>query len=75
MTVATHVTLQTTDGRIVDGISYSAAGISTNLPAMVALMPGQMAMGIFHVRGPRGWEYIPASQVSSILRASMGAQT
>jgi len=76
--VSTLVRIQTTDGRIISGINYTldATSITGASPAqLAAVMQGGMDMGVYHIRTPNGWEYIPASQIASVLSAQTGAPT
>lgn len=75
--MSTSVILQTKDGRIFQGINYTVN--SSNLPtdptALASNMQGGMAYGVYHIQGPMGWQYIPASQLAAVLHVSAGAQT
>jgi hypothetical protein len=65
--MSTIVTIQTTDGRTIHGISYTVnATIPTNPTALAAGMPGGPQQGVYHIQTARGWEYIPAGQIVSV---------
>lgn len=74
--MSTTVWLQTTDGRLVQGINYSvdAATLPTDPATMAAGMQGGMTAGVYHLRTPLGWVYVPASQINAV-QASAGAPT
>jgi hypothetical protein len=75
--MSTSVTLQTKDGRIVQGINYTvnATTLPSDPAALGAAMQGGVAYGMYRIHGPLGWEYIPASEIQSVLHISAGAQT
>jgi hypothetical protein len=66
--MSTLVTLRTTDGRIIQGISFSvtAANLPSSVTALAAGMPGGLNQGVYHIRTSHGWEYIPANQIVSV---------
>ena len=74
--MSTLVWLQTRDGRTVQGINYSvnAATLPSDPATLAAGMQGGMTAGVYHLRGPNGWLYIPASQIIG-LTAIGGAPT
>lgn len=75
--MSTLVTLRTVDGRIIHGINYTlgATTIPSSVPALTAAMPGGPTMGAYHIHTPYGWEYIPASQIGTVLQVNGGAPT
>jgi len=75
--MSTNVSIQTHDGRIISGINYTinATNIPRNPVILAGAMQGGMAMGVYHIRTPAGWEYIPASQINAVLDVSPGAPT
>jgi hypothetical protein len=74
--MSTLVTIQTTDGRIINGINYTlnpaTLPINPNPAALTASMPGGLTMGTYHIKTPNGWEYIPASQIAAVLQVKAG---
>jgi hypothetical protein len=75
--VSTQVTIQTTDGRILNGINYTVSPVTTpaNPAALAASMQGGMAYGVYHLHAANGWVYIPASQIAAVLSIRPGALT
>lgn len=75
--MSSQISIKTKDGRIINGISYSINphDLTTNVPSMSATIPGGMEYGVYHIYTSSGWQYIPASQIATVLRADPGAQT
>jgi hypothetical protein len=61
--------IQMTPGNYVTGVTYTMNPAATpnitpeNAPALAARVPGRMTYGMIHLQTPRGWVYIPISQV------------
>lgn len=74
--MSTSVTIQTKDGRIVQGINYTVnSSVLPNDPtALAASMQGGYNYGIYHIHGPLGWLYVQASEVAN-FQFSAGQQT
>lgn len=75
--MSTSVSIQTGSGQIINGINYSvnAATLPSDPVTLAANMQGGMAYGVYHIRTRLGWVEIPASNISSVLRAKAGAPT
>lgn len=68
--------MQTKDGRLINGISYSVnSSALPNDPTMLAsTMPGGMTAGVYRIRTASGWVFIPANQIAGVS-ATGGAPT